>query len=1229
MDQQTIAADVLTGGGECGKLMRRHSWAASPLGPPDAWPQSLRSVVGLLLNSAFPMFVAWGAELGFLYNDQYAEVLGAKHPRALGQRFRDIWAEIWPDISPLVDAAMAGRATYRENLPLLMNRKGFDEQTWFTFSYSPVRDESGAVAGIFCACVETTDQVLAERRQRESEDNYRHAVDLSPQTVWTARPDGQLDHVGSRWREWTGTSGLGSSWGDVIHPDDLAPSIAAWTRSVATGEPYDIEHRARFRDGSYRWMHSRAYPRRDERGAIARWYGTTEDIHAARAAEDQRRRGDARLRGVLEGMAEGFALLDRDFRMLEINAEGLRLESRPREAIVGKTHWEAYPGSEESELGALYKRAMAERVPVSLEHRYVWEDGRDAWLDMRAYPAADGLAVFYRDITARKRAEARRLALVELGACVRDLDDPAELSFAAAEILGRTLGVSRAGYGTIDTAAETITIERDWNAPGIKSLAGVLRFRDYGSYIEDLKRGETVVFADAEKDPRTAATADALKAISAHSVVNMPVTEHGGFVALLYLNHATAREWPPEELAFVREVAERTRTAVERRRAEQALHESEAEARRLAAQQSATLGQLAEGVVVTDVAGRITLINDAAARLHGVRRLDVAPESYSTAYGLLTEDGRPYPSIDLPLARAVRGETVLEARWRIRRPDGAEVLAVGNARPVLDGTGQQIGAVLTIRDDTARKAAEEALERLNRSLEETVAERTAERDRVWRLSRDLLVVVGADGVFRAVNPAWTAILGHEPAQVVGRSFLDFVWPEDAAMTRGGLEAAAAKDDLTDFENRYTHKDGTPRWISWRTSVEGGLVYAYGRDVTAEREQAEALRQTEKQLRQSQKMEAVGQLTGGLAHDFNNLLTGITGSLDLLNTRVSQGRIKEVDRYITAAQGAAKRAAALTHRLLAFSRRQTLDPKPTDLNRLVSGMEELVRRTVGPEVAVEVVAAGGLWTTLVDPNQLENALLNLCINARDAMPDGGRLTIETGNKWLDARGARERDLAPGQYVTLCVSDTGIGMTPEVARRAFDPFFTTKPIGAGTGLGLSMIYGFVRQSGGQARIYSEPGQGAMVCLYLPRHLGEAEHGSGKLAEPAPPPRAERGETVLVVDDEPTVRMLVAEVLEDLGYTAIEAADGAAGLKALRAGGRVDLLITDVGLPGGMNGRQVADAARELRPGLKVLFITGYAENAVLSHGHLEPGMHVLTKPFAMDTLASRIKDLIADA
>ena len=289
------------------------------------------------------------------------------------------------------------------------------------------------------------------------------------------------------------------------------------------------------------------------------------------------------------------------------------------------------------------------------------------------------------------------------------------------------------------------------------------------------------------------------------------------------------------------------------------------------------------------------------------------------------------------------------------------------------------------------------------------------------------------------------------------------------------------------------------------------------------------------------------------------------------------------------------------------------------------MKELIRRTIGREITLESVMAGGLWSTLVDLGQLENALLNLCINARDAMPNGGSIKIETGNRWLDPRAARERELPPSQYVSLCVSGTGNGMSAEVIAKAFDSFFTTKPTGMGMGLGLSMIYGFARQSGGQVRIYSEVGQGTNVCIYLPRHH-VVESAVDAPSKPAKVPRAEEGETVLVVDNEPTVRMLVAEVLEDLGYTAIEAADGAAGLKVLQSDVRIDLLVTDVGLPGAMNGRQMADAARVGRPDLKVLFITSYVENALLSHGHLEPGMHVPTEPFAIDALASRIKDLI---
>ena len=522
-------------------------------------------------------------------------------------------------------------------------------------------------------------------------------------------------------------------------------------------------------------------------------------------------------------------------------------------------------------------------------------------------------------------------------------------------------------------------------------------------------------------------------------------------------------------------------------------------------------------------------------------------------------------------------------------------------------------------DISARRRAEEALVDLNATLEDRIAERTAERDRMWDSSPDLMLVLDFDGIFRRVNPAWTTLLGYAPKQLVGRHVTDFVLPDDHAATVASYRTAAA-GGRSHLENRYRHADGSVRWIAWVGAPAGNLTYATGRDVTAEREREAELARAQDQLRQAQKMEAVGQLTGGLAHDFNNLLTGMMGNLELLQLRVARGRLDDLDRFVLAAQGAGRRAAALTQRLLAFSRRQTLDPKPTDVNRLIAGMEDLLRRTVGPATVIEVVGAGGLWPANIDAGQLENALLNLCINARDAMPDGGRLTIETANKWLDDRSGRERDLPPGQYLSLCVTDTGTGMSADTIARAFEPFFTTKPLGEGTGLGLSMIYGFARQSNGQVRIYSELGQGTTICVYLPRHVGDAllPEQEDAIASAA----AASGETVLVVDDEATIRHLIDEVLDEVGYTVIGAADGAAGLKVLQSGARIELLITDVGLPGGMNGRQVADAARLLRPGLKVLFITGYAENAAVGNGHLEPGMELLTKPFTMEALTAKV-------
>ncbi|MGI3776608.1 MAG: PAS domain-containing protein [Janthinobacterium lividum] len=783
-------------------------------------------------------------------------------------------------------------------------------------------------------------------------------------------------------------------------PETDPASVREIREAVQAMRAVHLDIRNHRKDGSAFWNRLLMQPVFDARGDLAYFFASQVDVtlererlegletdNAALMAEvtDRLRSQEEREREMAYAMRAGqFGTWSLELSSMELSASDACKElfgHPPSQPFTYADRIKAVLPEDRALAEDALRRVLEEQADYDVTYRIMQPDGTVRWLASRgqAFINADGrplrMAGVSRDVTVERRADRMRAALVELSDIFRRQDDPDQIGFCVAKLIGRTLDVSRAGYGLIDQAAETITIVRDWSAPGIRSLAGTLRLRDFGSCVDDLRQGRIAIVTDARLDGRTRDAAAALEAISARAFVNMPLMEQGSFVALLYLNHVAAREWADDELSFIRDVAERTREATERRRAEKAL---------------------------------------------------------------------------------------------------ADLAA---------------------------------------SLETEVQQRTQE----------LMVA----------------------------------------------EAA---------------------------------------------------------LRQSQKMEAVGQLTGGLAHDFNNLLTGVTGSLELLQTRIAQGRINDVDRYVNAAQGAARRAAALTHRLLAFSRRQTLDPKPTDVNRLALGMEELIRRTVGPAIECEpLVAAPDLWLTLIDPGQLENALLNLCINARDAMPDGGKLAIETGNRTLDPRSARERDLAPGQYVSLCVSDTGTGMSPEVAAKAFEPFFTTKPIGQGTGLGLSMIYGFAKQSGGQVRIHSQVGQGTAISLYLPRHLGETD-----MAEPAPEladaPRAREGQTVLVVDDEPTIRMLVVEVLEDLGYHAIEAADGASGLQVLQSAVRIDLLVTDVGLPGGMNGRQVADAARVARPDLKVLFITGYAENAVLSHGHLDPGMHVLTKPFAMEAIASRIKDLI---
>jgi len=651
---------------------------------------------------------------------------------------------------------------------------------------------------------------------------------------------------------------------------------------------------------------------------------------------------------------------------------------------------------------------------------------------------------------------------------------------------------------------------------------------------------------------------------------------------------------------------------------------------------SAVFDSVDTGLIVLDGAMRVIAWNEWFASASGI--------SCQRAVGRTLDE--LFPGAISPGLKSAIADTLTAASSRIlthslhpfilplQTRSGRDLIHNVSVRPL--GSPPNLRCLVHVVDVTVAVQREQVLrERQN-----------ARYDAVVNSAPDAILTLDSQGVIQLANPAAAREFGYALRELVGLEMTTLLnvpetWNEIWTSVLAGNVMHRS------LEVTAKRKDGSVSFLEvsaarWQSDTRT-FVTVILRDVNERRAAEEALRhlnqtleerveertqellRAEDQLRQAQKMEAVGQLTGGIAHDFNNLLAGIVGSLDLMQTRIAQGRTEQIERYAKAAMSSAQRAAALTHRLLAFARRQPLDPKPVNANQLIASMEDLLRRTIGPLHALEIVTAGGLWTTLCDSNQLESAVLNLAINARDAMPDGGKLTIETANAFLDdAYGAVHHDVVPGQYVAICITDTGMGIPPDLIERVFEPFFTTKPIGQGTGLGLSMVYGFAKQSEGHVKIYSEVGKGTTIRIYLPRHRGAAqeEQSHPSLIEV---PRAETGETVLVVEDEPVIRNLIVEVLQDLGYRALEAPDGPAGLKILQSRQHIDLLVTDVGLPG-INGRQLADAARETRPRLRVLFITGYAENATLANGFLDPGMEMITKPFAIEVLASRIRAII---
>ncbi|WP_371345557.1 PAS domain S-box protein [Ancylobacter sp. IITR112] len=1199
------------GGGGLARRIAAFDWGSTPIGPREVWPSSLCHTVSLMLASPVPLVLLWGEHGVMIYNDAYSVFAGGRDSRLLGSNVREGWPEVADFNDNVMRVGLAGGTLSYRDLPLTLHRDGHPEQVWLNLDYSPVAGDDGAPGGVIAVVVEVTEAHHTRVALEESETRLRFLDELGRAVVGSRNAADILAAITQMAAQHLSLSSC--SYADMDQDEDGltvrgdwhlpgTPSLVGRYRlgdfgeraahELRAGRPFIVNDTAAelpapvaatlrdvgiaalvcmplLREGrltALMAMHDRA-PRHwsDYELAVIREVTERSWAHIQRAsAEGALREREAHHRQILDSAI--------DYGIVSTDLNGIcTLWNRGAAEMLGWSEAEMLGQpmdiffTPEDRAAGRPAAKRREALELGRAHDARWhlrKNGERFWGLSEMMPLRDGsgapigLVKLIRDRTAEYEAQ--------------------EALRQSEERLRRAQAAGGVGLFSIDLRSNLISA-----TPEFCRLFGF----------------SPVPEMPAEMVERLVVPEDA-------GIISNAASRAGG-VALLDVEYRIRRHDTGEERIMARKAAYDRDEAgrpvrlvgavldvTERRRTQMALEKSEA-------QFSALAQNMPNQVWTARADGGFDWFNDQIYAYSG------------SARGSLDGDGwtRLVHPDDLPGARerwaeALESGATYEAEFRLRAADGSYRWHLVRAVPLIDARGVITAWVGTNTDIEAQKRAEEAY--------------ALDRDRLWRISQDLMLVCDFEGVITAVNPSAERLLGWEEAEMVGRKVAEFLHPEDVDASARELVKSSEEATTVAFENRYRSKAGEYRLLAWSAVPGNGRIHAVGRDITEQRAVEEA-------LRQSQKMEAVGQLTGGIAHDFNNLLQGITGSLDILGNRISQGRTDDLARWVGGAKTCADRAASLTHRLLAFSRRQPLDPRPVRANPLIASLEDMLRRTLGERVELELVLGGGLWLTRCDPNQLESAILNLAINARDAMPEGGKLTIETCNAHLDSHfAARQREVKPGQYVCICVTDTGTGMSRETIARAFEPFFTTKPIGQGTGLGLSMVYGFTRQSEGYARIYSELGQGTTIKLYLPRYRGQEE------VEESPPglgeaPLSEEGEVVLVVEDEPVVRGLIVEVLNELGYRAIEAGDGPKGLEILQSRQRIDLLITDVGLPG-LNGRQVADGGRVSRPGLKVLFMTGYAENAALASGFLEPGMAMITKPFAMDVLATRIREII---
>ena len=1410
--------DFFSGGGEMSALMRAKNWADTPLGPVDAWPQSLKTVVRILLTSRYQMWMAWGPDLICLYNDAYRPTLGVKHRWALGAPAREVWKEIWPDIGPRIAHVLAtGEATWDEGLLLVLERSGYPEETYHTFSYSPLADDEGEIVGMFCVVMEETERIVGERRLlslsefaseisgkntpaevlcaagRQLETNRR---DLPCALVYLFDQEGGA-HL---------SASTGASPGDSIAPavieasavdpvwpaaellagrgsfilDDLearfdAIPLGGWNKSPHRAVIAPIARQGQ--DAPAGFFVAAANPYRPLDVAYLGFIGLiagqiASGLASATAYEEERRRSEALaeidraktiffsnvshefrtpltlmlgpLEDVLakpgeETLAENRSLIEvahrngaRLLKLVNTLLDFSRIEADRMQANFEPVDLADFMAELASSFRSTIERAglrlrvdcpplpdavfvnrdMWEKVTLNLiSNAFKFTLEGEIAVECRPRPRHDGVEITVRDTGVGIPTEElphlfERFRRVE-GAKGRSIEGSGiglALVQELVKLHGGTIRVeSEVGRGTaftvvlpygadhlspekvtwtpttpashlraqayIDEASGWLPDNADDQAPrpisstsddvgDLASLAGgqgqtillVDDNADMRNYLQRLLRAAGYAVELAVDGEIALAVAKRIRPNLILSDVMMPKLDGFGLLGALR-NDPELRDTPVlllsaragEEAKIgglaagaddyltkpfsARELLARVRANLDmaalRREALRVENELRLQAEIAQERAEGILASINDGFLAIDADWRFIYVNASAERLTG--------RTAENLIGKLFWD-------EFPNDPGSEVEAHFRKAMRERVSVAFESFHISSGRwfDLRVFPSRDHGLSLYFQDITERKNAEDTLLRLNEMLEAQVVERTAElRSKETRLraifenSYTYQGYMSPDGTLLDANSTSLSGIDARLADIVGKPFWEAPWftgtPGMPETVLNGVRAAVDGQTVR-HEIRVKLPVGGWRWFDFQMrpvrDASGALV-----GIAPEAVEITARRQAEEALRQAQKMESIGHLTGGVAHDFNNLLTIIVGNLENLQRRLRSAPTDNgnLERLADNAMRGAQRAVFLTQRLLAFSRQQPLDPKPLEVNRLVADMSDLLRRTIGEQIAVEVVLSGGLWRGSVDANQLEMAILNLAVNARDAMPTGGKLTIETSNASLDeSYAAGQAEVAPGQYVSIAVTDTGIGMTPETLARAFDPFFTTKDTGHGTGLGLSQVYGFVKQSGGHVRIYSELGQGSTVRIYLPRLYAEER------PEPEPPavriPRGNHGETILVVEDDDDVRAHTTSTIRDLGYQVVEAPNGKVALEQLGRRPEIRLLFTDVGLPGGMNGRRLAEAAQAQRRDLKVLYTTGYARNAIVHDGRLDPGVQLITKPFTYAALAERIRDVL---